>query len=208
MKKHKINNFILTLSFIFFIGLPSDVIAKLNIAGSIEFKKQVKANIFEAEIGSGYLKELLYRIKKSPSIITVRAISNDQSTWHSSGKKSRSHTKPLDGKARGAQRNKPTDSVIYINKNRITRSHKTYASGTLIHELVHAWDLANGSYHGDYPIREKRAVFFQNIWRSKHSKALRTNYHNRFETNEYQKSIKKGKLKLLVKYFLAHNDLP
>jgi len=105
-----------------------------------------------------------------------------------------SHIKALDNKSRSAERNTPTNSIIYINTNRITRTHKTYNSGTLIHEIVHATDLANGNYHSSYPIREKRAVFFQNIWRNTHSKELRTSYHGRFETNEYQKSKNAGEL--------------
>lgn len=193
---------------LFLVNYSSLINADLVIEGSNDFKRKVKTNLSEAEGSSAYLVKLIQSIKRSSSTITIKPITNDQSTWHKSGKKSRSHTKALDNKSRGAERNTATNSIIYINTNRITRTHKTYNSGTLIHEIVHASDLANGKYHSSYSIREKRAVFFQNIWRNTHSKKLRTDYHGRFETNEYQEAKKAGKLVQFVKYYFAYNDIP
>ncbi len=169
---------------------------------------KVKANLSEAKSSSKHLAKLIQNIERSASTVTIKPITNDQSTWHKSGKKSRSHTEALDNMGRGAARDTATNSIIFINTNRITQTHKTYNSGTLVHELVHALDLAHGKYHGSYPIREKRAIFFQNIWRYAHSRELRTDYHGRFETNEYQKSKRSGKLNQFVKYYFEYNDIP
>jgi hypothetical protein len=199
---------IYTILLLFIVNYSSLINASLVIDGKSDFKRKVNANLFEAKSSSIYLAKLIQNIKNSSSTITIKPITNDQSTWHKSGKKSRSHTKALDSKSRSAERNTATNSIIFINTNRITKTHKTYNSGTLVHEIVHASDLANGKYHGNYPIREKRAVFFQNIWRNAHSKKLRTDYHGRFETTEYQDAKKAGKLKQFVNYYLTHSDIP
>ena len=201
-------NVIHTILLLFLVSYSSLIKADLVFEGSNDFKSKVETNLFEAKNSSKYLAKLIQNIERSSSTITIRPITNDKSTWHKSGKKSRSHTKALDNMSRGAARNTATDSIIYINTNRITQTHKTYDSGTLIHEIVHASDLAHGKYHSSYPIREKRAVFFQNIWRDTHSKKLRTDYHGRFETNEYQKAKKSGELNQFVQYYFAYNDTP
>lgn len=201
-------NYIHTLLILFIVIYSSHINADLVIEGSSDFKRNVKTNLSEAGSSSTYLAKLIQNIKSSSSTITIKPITNDQSTWHKSGEKSRSHTKALDNKSHGAERNTLTNSIIYINTNRITRTHKTYNSGTLIHEIVHASDLANGKYHSSYTIREKRAVFFQNIWRNTHSKKLRTDYHGRFETNDYQNAKKAGELMQFVQHYFAYNDIP
>lgn len=201
-------NIINTLLILFISMYSSHIKAELVIEGPNNFKSKVKINLSEARNNSKHLSKLIQNIKSSSSIITIKPITNDQSTWHKSGKKSRSHTKALDNKSRGAERNTPTNSIIYINTNRITQAHQSYNSGILVHEIVHALDLANGKYHSSYPIREKRAIFFQNIWRNIYSKKLRTDYHGIFETNDYQKAIKTGKLEKFVNYYFAHNDIP
>ena len=201
-------NIIYTILLVFIVNYSLCIKADIAIEGPGNFKRMVENNLSDAQSNSKYLAKLMQNIKKSSSTVTIKPITNDKSTWHKSGKKSRSHTLALDDKSRGAARNTPTDSIIYINTNRITKAHKTYSSGTLIHELVHASDLANGKYHGSYPIREKRAVFFQNIWRNMHSKELRTDYHGRFETDEYQKAIKSGNIKQFVSHYFEYNDIP
>lgn len=204
----KMKPIIHTISLLLIVSYSSLIKAELVIDGSNDFKIKVEKNLSDARSSSSYLAILIQNIENSYSTITVKPITDNPSTWHTSEDKSRSHTKALDNKSRGTERNTATNSIIYINAHRITQTHKTYNSGTLIHELVHAYDLANGQYHSDYPIREKRAVFFQNIWRDTHSKELRAEYHGRFETNEYQEAKKLGKLNQFVKYYYAHNDVP
>ncbi len=201
-------NIIHMILLLFIINPVPPAKADIVIEGSNIFKEKVKSNLSAARRSSKHLARLIQRIDNSSSTITIKAITNDPSTWHKSGKKSRSHTKALDDLKRGAERSAATSSIIYINKNRITQTHKTYNSGILIHEIVHASDLANGKYHHSYPIREKRAIFFQNIWRDTHSKKLRTDYHRRFETTEYQQAKKAGELNKFVKYYFSYNDIP
>ncbi|HFD32189.1 MAG TPA: hypothetical protein ENJ28_05715 [Gammaproteobacteria bacterium] len=187
---------------------PINAQAKLYIEGSSKFIRKVNSNLYEAGKSSKYLMKIIEELKKSKQKIKIIPITNDKSTWHRSGKKSRSHTEAIDDKKYGAERSIPTDSIIYINKNRISKNNKTYKSGTLIHELIHALDLANGNYNGDYIVREKRAVFFQNIWRDKQSKKLRSSYHGRFETKEYQNMKAKNKIDKFVTYYFTHSDIP
>ncbi len=203
-----LKNSILVILIIFIFNYSGFVNAGLIIEGSNNFKKKVNTSLSDAKNASKYLAKLIYKIQNSPSTITIKAITNDRTTWHKSGKKSRSHTKALNNKSRSSARNSPVNSIIFINTNRITKTHKSYKSGTFVHELVHALDLAYGNYHSNYPIREKRAVFFQNIWRNAHSKKLRTDYHGRFKTLEYQTAKKTGKLKQFVIYYFTHNDIP
>lgn len=197
-----------TLFLLFIIQYSVFSNASLIIQGSSGFKAKVNTNLAEARRSSPHLSKLIQNIERSSSTITIKPVTNDKSTWHKSGKKSRSHTKAQDNLSRGAARNSATDSIIYINTNRITQTHKSYTSGTLIHELVHAHDLANGKYHGTYPVREKRAVFFQNIWRDSHSRALREDYHGRFETGEYRKARQSGNIDTFVYHFFEYNNTP
>ena len=194
-----------TLSLMMF---SSVVAAEILIVGSSDFKNKVNNCLNDAKNSSVYLQKLVNSAKNEGASITVKPITNDKSTWHKSGKKSRSHTKAKDALSRGAQRNRATDSIIYINVNRITQSHKSYKSGTFIHEIVHAVDLARGNYNKDYSLREKRAVFFQNIWRQKHSKELRKDYHGRFKTLEYQKRFANGGIDEFVNYYFNNSDIP
>ncbi len=182
--------------------------ATIIIDGRPAFKAKVEQHLVEAKVKSPYLSALITAAERSKRRVYIKPITNDKSTWHYSGKKSRSHTEALDNKKRGAQRNTPTDAVIFINKNRITREHKTYKSGTLIHEFVHAVDLIGGKYHGDYKIRERRAIFFQNIWRSLHGKTLRADYHDRFKTLDYQNALRENSLEKFVNDYFSSNALP
>jgi hypothetical protein len=200
--------YILCAFFLLIVDYSAPVQARLIIDGPRDFKAKVISNLSEAKACSRQLAALIRNLQNATAAVTIKPITSDKSTWHVNGEKSRSHTEALDGKSRADERNISTNSIIYINTNRITRTHKSYNSGTLIHELVHAYDLSFGKYHGSYPIREKRAVFFQNIWRDAHSVALRTNYHARFETNEYQKAKEAGRLNWFAKYCFEHNDTP
>ena len=128
--------------------------------------------------------------------------------WHPDGDPERSHTRVAKGQSKAKKRQRPVDAIIYVNVKRITPSHKSYSRGTLMHELVHALDLASGRYHDDYVIREKRAVFFQNIWRMSHSVRLRSHYHQKFKTPEYQQALDAGLINEFVEYFFKYNDLP
>lgn len=186
----------------------SKVSAKIEIDGTSDFEILVIHYLSLAKSNSNNLKLLIEAAEKSSKTITIRPISNDRKTWHYSGQRSRSHTEALDGKKRGAARTTPTNAVIFINPKRVDKGHRSFGNGTLIHEIVHALDLVNGKYHRNYVIREKRAVFFQNIWRSLHGKKLRTHYHEQFKTNEYQSAVQQKLVDNFIQYYFENNDIP
>lgn len=186
----------------------SPLSAEIRIDGPANFKIRIADYFFRAEAVSPHLNRLLHKARFSSARIWIRPISENPASWHSDGDRSRSHTRALDQKKRGASRGQYTDSVIYINPERIQLSSPSYAGGTLIHELVHAVDLASGRYHDDYRIREKRAVFFQNIWRNSQGKSLRRHYHNRFATLEYQQHALGNSIQSFVDYYFSLNDIP
>lgn len=169
------------------------------------------------------LRTLYERMLHSPVPITIRSISDDASTWHvkeiamnpgdrPEARGRRSHTDPSDSKPRGAARDASTASTIFINPFRIKPSDAK--SGTFVHELVHALDLASGLYNSAVEIRERRAVFFQNMWREEQGKPFREDYHGDFITDDYQRAVRADRegrpngVAAVTAYLLSHNDLP
>ena len=193
--------------FLSILCVPSVCNATVEINGDSAFKNNVRQALTEAQ-KTLEISKLIAVAQQAGKRVIIRPITNDTSTWHYSGKKSRSHTEAIDNKQRGIAREKPTAAVIYMNPNRVKPTHKSYRSGVLFHELAHAVDLVQGNYHGDYRIRERRAVFFQNIWRAQKGKSLRTKYHDRFDTLDYQKYKASGDLYWFVDFYLKNNDLP
>lgn len=190
------------------------------------FKDRVWALMDDLMTSSKPGLRLLYeRLLRSPVPITIRSISDDASTWHvketrmaprkrPAARGRRSHTDPSDSKPRGARRDRPTGSTIFINPFRLNPSDGTYKSGTFVHELVHALDLAYGLYNSAVKIRERRAVFFQNMWREAKGEDLRENYHGKFVTDDYQRAVRAGRagrpndVAAVTAHLLLHNDFP
>jgi hypothetical protein len=190
------------------------------------FKKRVWA-LMDALMTSSKpgLSQLYERMLHSSVPITVRSVTDDVSTWHVKearmdpddrpiARERRSHTDPSDLKGRGAERDEPTGSTIFINPFRIDPSDTSYESGTFVHELVHALDLAYGLYNSEKEIRERRAVFFQNMWRDARRDSLRESYHGDFVTDDYQRAViadSKGDPNGVVDvtaHLFSHNDFP
>ena len=186
----------------------SGTAAALQIEGPTLFREQVDQALKMASERSLYLHRLIDSLVASPVLVTVRPITDDPVTWHHSGNRNRSHTRPLDSLSRSEQRNRPTASVVYLNPSRIRPNHRSFTRGTLVHELVHALDLATGRYHGDYVVRERRAVLFQNLWRDALAVSPRSDYHERFVTLEFQIAKQRGNLSGLVDHYFSANDLP
>ena len=186
----------------------SSTAAALKIEGPTLFREQVNQVLEMASERSLHLHRLIDSLVANPVLVTVLPITDDPVTWHHSGNRSRSHTRPLDSLSRSEQRNRPTASVVYLNPSRIRPSHRSFARGTLAHELVHAFDLATGRYHGDYVVRERRAVLFQNLWRDALAVSPRFDYHGRFATLEFQIAKRRGNLTRLVDHYFSANDLP
>ncbi len=164
---------------------------KIQIPGDYrqndEFRKHVLHTFNDMEKLSPYLRQILEAAKNAPVEIVITPITDDPSTWYSNGDRKNSHTKRYGRQNLGS-------SIIFIDPDRIDPSHRSYSKGTLPHELVHAIDFAYGRLNPDYEIREKRAVFVQNIWRDLHGNKLRKSYHGRFPTLEYQSAKEKGRI--------------
>ena len=178
--------------------LSASALASLEIEGPATFQSQVRAYLKVGKSISPHTHRLISAIASASMPVTIHPVTADPETWHPRGNATRSHT-----------RSTSSDGVIiYINPKRIDPSHKSYSSGTLIHELVHALDLTSKRYHRDYVVREKRAVFFQNIWRQAHQREFREHYHWRFTTDEYQQAQKTGNIDDFIDYFFTYDDLP
>lgn len=188
--------------------LPMPGQAIVEIEGPPGFQQQVADYLERGRKISHHTRRLIDAVNEAALLIRIRPVTDDPGTWHRSGVSSRSHTRVVRQRDRERKQSANLRAVIYINPARIEPGHKSYKRGTLIHELVHALDLVRDRYHSDYVIREKRAVFFQNIWRQAHGKRMRRHYHNKFDTLEYSQAEDAGRVDDFVDYYFAHDDLP
>ena len=188
--------------------ISSPVAAYVEIEGSLEFRQQVEAYLEQGRKISHYTQLLIDEVNASARVIRIRPLTEDPETWHRGGDSTRSHTLALKRKSPATGLRKVSKAIIYINPFRILRNDKSYSHGTLIHELVHALDLVSDRYHDNHIFREKRAVFFQNIWREAHGRRLRKHYHKQFDTLDYQQAVDSGQVATFVDYFFTHDDLP
>lgn len=144
----------------------------------------------------------------APATITLRPITADRATWHPDGDRTRGHTQPGDGLPRSNGRDRPTDAVVHLPPDTFVPGSARWKGGLLVHELVHAIDLAYGRYHPAVSIRERRAVFLQNVWRASQGVALRTSYHGRFATTDLQQATKRGDAEEVARHVFTRPDLP
>lgn len=180
----------------------------IKVSGPEKFQHKVERYLDKGKKISAHTRELIETIEKSPKLVRIKPITSDPQTWHRNGDPGRSHTRQLRSRKAKGKKRQIVGAVIYINEKRVSRSSQSYFRGTLIHELVHAMDLVGGRYHEDVAVREKRAVFFQNIWRQAHDRPLRTDYHKKFDTPEYQQAIDSGRVNQFVEHFFRYDDLP
>jgi hypothetical protein len=155
------------------------------------------------------IRRLYETAKASLAAIHIRPMTDDRSTWNADGTRTRGHTDPDDKQSKGLGRDKPSDATVYLPPDAVEPGNEHWKSGTLAHELTHAIDLANGRYNKDVKIRERRATFMQNVWRGSHSGfAIRTSYHGRFPTLDYQEAMRTGKMDEYARYIFTRSDLP
>jgi hypothetical protein len=57
-------------------------------------------------------------------------------------------------------------------------------------------------------VRERRAVFMQNVWRAHLGRKLPTDYHGRFATLDYQDAARRGAVGELARYIFTRSDFP
>lgn len=173
------------------------------------FYEQLKTRLSElAKSKDPVLRRLHDTAKASPAAIRIRPMTDDKATWNSDGSRTRSHTDPDDKRRKSEGRRKPADATVYLPPDAVEPGKLHWKSGTLAHELTHAIDLANGRYDSIVTVRERRATFMQNAWRQQSGHPLRTSYHNRFPTLDYQEAVTRGALDEYVDYLFTRSDFP
>lgn len=202
------SHLISSVVFIIMTVISSPVSAYIEIKGSSEFKQQVEAYLEQGKKISHHIRHLIDKVSDSTLKISIRPLTDNPETWHRGGDFTRSHTVAKKRRSETTGIRQISKAVIYINPSRIMRSDKSYSHGTLVHEFVHALDMVSDRYHKDHVIREKRAVFFQNIWREAHGRRLRKHYHKNFETLEYQQALDRNLVSEYVDYMFDHDDIP
>ena len=90
----------------------------------------------------------------------------------------------------------PYPAAIYLTLVNVNPYWSESKRGMLPHELVHAVDIVYGRLHPDRLVRERRAVFMDNVWRDTHGWLISERYFDgkiaSFETLEYQRAKKQG----------------
>ena len=152
------------------------------------------------------LRELVAAVRASRGVIVVRPLTEDPATWGAD--RDRAHTVPADRRPRRLGRSTPTDAVVFLNRDAVDDGSAHWRGGVLVHELVHALDLSTGRYSDDVRLRERRAVFLQNVWRQRVGYPLRASYHGRFATLDYQVASKRGEIADYGRYLFAGPDFP
>lgn len=144
----------------------------------------------------------------APGAIRFREMTDNPATWSSDGDPQRGHTEPDDRRPKREGRNAPTDATVFIPQVALEVGSARWRSGLLVHELVHALDLASGRYNRDYTVRERRATFVQNVWRHDVGSRLRVSYHGRFATVDYQSAAQHGAIAAYADYIFTRADFP
>jgi hypothetical protein len=181
----------------------------VNAEGRIEVPESATEKSFATNIarirerfhGQALLAELLNAAEKAEVVIEIVPITDDPSTWKHQKERGISHTEPKDGEPKKKGRTTPTASTIFLFPKEVSNSKNL--SGTLAHELVHAVDLAYGRYDPSSVVREKRAVFFQNLWRDHFGYRLRRAYNDSFTTLEYQAAKQRGDVEKMARGILS-----
>ena len=173
------------------------------------FYEQLRVLVEEFEQSKDpHVRRLVEAAKASPAKIRIRPMTDDRSTWNSDGTRTRAHTEPDDKQPKSQGRDKPSDATIFLPPDAVEPGKVHWKSGTLAHELTHAVDLANGRYNPVVAVRERRATFMQNVWRVHTGYALRTSYHERFPTLDYQHAVKSDSVEEYARYIFTRSDFP
>ena len=154
------------------------------------------------------IRQLHAAVVAAPGRISFRQMTDDPATWANDGDPDRGHTEPVDGRPKREGRTKPTDCIIYVMQSAVEPGSSRWKSGLLVHELVHALDFATGRYNRNWTLRERRAVFVQNVWRAHVGFRLRDSYHGKIPTLDYQFASQRGSVAEYLDYLYSRNDFP
>lgn len=132
-----------------------------------DFARLVQAELGAMRSGERGLvsRTLIARLEKAPADTVIRELGPDETSWHPNDRRgTRSHVVAQDIKLRGAGRESPTDAVLHLHQARVDPTLSVFRLGTFAHQLAIAADLNEGSFSGDFRIRERRATFYRNGW--------------------------------------------
>ena len=158
--------------------------------------------------GDPIIRELCIAVAQAPADVSIRPITDDRSTWHADGDRTRAHTEPADSRPKSAGRDKPAAAIVFLPPEAVDQRSSRWKDGTFVHELVHALDLSSGRYDRDVTVRERRAVFMQNVWRAHLGHKLRADYHGQFATLDYQEAARRGVVSEIARYIFTRSDFP
>jgi len=161
-----------------------------------------------AESPQPHVRQLLAAVAAAPAAVTFRPVTDDPATWASDGDRERGHTQPVDGRPKNEGRTRPTGADVYLPPWSVDMRTPRWHDGLLVHELVHALDLTTGHYHPDVRVRERRAVFMQNLWRDSTGTPLHGSYHGEFPTLDYQEAKREGRIEEYAAYVFHRSDFP
>ncbi len=194
--------------------LPSAAAAALKVeapndAAGRAFKAEV-AGLLAALKGSKgkTLKRLVAAAESAPADIVIRLVTDDPATWLHGVDRSSAHAAPDDGLPYGRARVKPTRAIVFTPAAYVDPKNVQWKSGVLVHELLHAIDLANGRFSGKDSVRERRAVFIQNMWRDEFGYPLRNDYHGKYDTHDYEDAKAHGRLEEVAERIFTGSDFP
>lgn len=154
------------------------------------------------------LRKLHAEAVAAPATIVFRPITDDRTTWASDGDRERGHTERADRRKKRQGASHPVGATIYLPPWAVEKSNRRFGSGTLVHEMTHALDLAAGRYSPVAALRERRAVFIANIWREHAGYRLRGSYHGQFPTPDYQAAKQAGRIADYAAYVFTRADFP
>lgn len=178
-------------------------------SGDPRFYQQLRTALASLERSADpYIRQLHAAVVAAPGMVGFRQMTDDPATWSNDGDPDRGHTEPADSRPKRAGRTQPTGATIFVPRSALEPGSARWNSGLLVHELVHALDLAGGRYNRDYTVRERRAVFMQNIWRQHAGHRLRVAYHGKFATVDYQYALRRGAIAQYAQYIFARADFP
>jgi hypothetical protein len=160
-----------------------------------EFRRSIMAGLVAMQAKSPYLAQLLKAAQEAPFPITVSPLMEDPRTYVR-GEPYRAHAGPAGPRSVGRGGWIGYPALVYLTLANVNPHWSSSKRGVLVHELVHAVDLAYGRIPADRLVAERRAVFMQNLWRDVHGWDLSEWYHDQklgsFETLEYQRAKRQG----------------
>src|SRR5262245_6234765 len=158
-----------------------------------EFRRNVVASLLAMRDKSPHLARLLRAAQQAPGEIRVHPMMEDPSA-HIQGQMYRPHA--VGYRSVGRDGSVGYSAGIYLSLGMVNPYWTQYRRGQLPHELMHAVDLVYERVHPNRLVRERRAMFMENVWRDVHGWSLAEAYTDSklplFETLEYQRAKRQG----------------